>query len=110
MIKVDIKKLDYCIDQCSALAIDGRLPQTERDEMLRLGEELTNVRTKLLSAQFTNDLKHINDAAKELRKVNRSLGNAKQKLDEIVDIVKDITGVVAALEEVVKIVAGLSPK
>jgi hypothetical protein len=101
-MKTDNQELVKCIEACLDLSMDDRLTQVCQNEMLALGKRLRGSLVNLLTAEFPEDLKLVEDANQELRSITRTLADKNQAIENIADTISKINQVVKGLDRLLK--------
>lgn len=102
-MKCDTATLTQIIDKCFDFSMDGRLTQQQRTKFLTLGKRLRGTLVNLLSAQFDDGTKAVEDANANLKSINKRLEDTANTLNNIASTVKDIALLVGALDKLIGI-------
>jgi ABC-type transporter Mla subunit MlaD len=101
-MKTDNQELVKCIEACLDLSMDERLTQTRQNEMLALGKRLRGSLVNLLTAEFPDSLKQVEQANKQLQQVNQDLADRSQAIEQIADTISKLSQVVKVLDGLLK--------
>jgi hypothetical protein len=106
MKTVDTHELTLVIQQCLAISRDARFPLEFRNEMLALGKRLRGSLINLLTAQFANDLREVDEANRAIDDLNRKLDRTIADISGIADAVETANQVVGILDGLLKFAIG----
>jgi hypothetical protein len=101
-MKTDNQELVKCIEACLDLSMDDRLTQARQNEMLSLGKRLRGSLVNLLTAEFPDNLKQVEEANQQLQKINLRLADKNLAIEHISETISKISGVVQALDGLLK--------
>jgi hypothetical protein len=102
-MKCDTPTLTKIIDKCFDLSMDGRLTQERRMNILALGKRLRGSLLNLLSAQFSDGTKAVEDANAAIMKINTNLEKEGNTLKDIDSTIVNINSLVKSLDDLIKI-------
>lgn len=100
-MKCDTATLTQIIDKCFDLSMDGRVKPEQRSEFLALGKRLRGSLLNLLSAQFDDGTKAVEDANTKLTKINSDLANEANTLNNLAFTIANITTLVGTLDKLI---------
>ena len=89
------------------LALDGRFNETERKSFLSKGEELSVLVDILSNEIVESNTQGFMQSAQQLSSVNQDIQAAIEQLSQAVETVKLVTSILALLDQVIAIAAGL---
>jgi hypothetical protein len=101
-MKTDNQQLVRCIEACLDLSMDDRLSQDRQNEMLALGKRLRGSLVNLLTAEFAEDLKQVEEANLQLQSIGKKLEDKNQAIAHIADTITRISLIVKDLDELLK--------
>jgi len=103
MKKTNNTLLVSCIEQCFFLATSSQLTPKQRNEMLALGKRLRGSLINLLTAQFNDDVKEVDEANAEIQAVDQLLLDAIAAVDNVADTVKRVNQLISVLDKLLEI-------
>jgi hypothetical protein len=101
-MKTDNQELVKCIEACLDLSMDDRLSQARQNEMLALGKRLRGSLVNLLTAEFPDDLKQVEDANQELQSITQTLTDKNEAIENIANTISKLNQVVKGLDGLLK--------
>lgn len=101
-MKTDNQELVKAIEACLDLSMDDRLPQARQNEMLALGKRLRGSLVNLLTAEFPDNLKQVEEANQQLQQLNQTLADRNQAIDQIADTISKLNQGVKVLDGLLK--------
>lgn len=102
MKKIDTEQLAGAAQKSFTLARDGRLSTTEQTSMLTQGMRLRDSLISALSAEFTDSVKQVDDANKQLTELNANLLDTATAITNIADTIKQAASAASLLEKLLK--------
>jgi hypothetical protein len=101
-MKCDTTTLTQIINKCFDLSMDGRVTdEKQRSEFLALGKRLRGSLLNLLSAQFDDGTKAVEDANTSLTKINSDLADEANALNNLASTITNITTLVGTLDKLI---------
>lgn len=97
-MKTDNQELVKCIEACLDLSMDERLTQACQNEMLALAKRLRGSLMNLLTADFPEDLKQVQEANQELLAISQLLADKNKAIENIAHTTSKIKQVVKGLD------------
>jgi ABC-type transporter Mla subunit MlaD len=101
-MRADHQQLVKCIEACLDLSMDDRLSQASQNEMLALGKRLRGSLVNLLTAEFADDLKQVNEANTQLQVISKTLADKNAAIDRIAEVISQVGQVVKELDALLK--------
>jgi methyl-accepting chemotaxis protein len=101
-MKTDNLELVKCIEACLDLSMDDRLPQARQNEMLALAKRLRGSLVNLLTADFAENLKQVEEANQQLQQVNQDLADRNQAIEKVAETIHKLNKVVKVLDGLLK--------
>lgn len=102
MKKIDTEQLAGAAQKSFALARDGRLKPAQQAGMLTQGLRLRASLISALSAEFTDNIKQVDEANQQLTALNKNLLDLNTAIANIADTIRQAANAAALLEKLLK--------
>ena len=101
-MRTDNQELVKCIEACLDLSMDDRLTQARQNEMLAMAKRLRGSLLNLLTTEFPEKLKQVEQANKQLQQLNLALADRNQAIGQIAETISKLNQVVKVLDGLLK--------